>query len=84
MIKKIHNKQHKALRVWLKSCRVEQNLSTRELAMKLEEPFQFVSKVERGERNLSVQEYVQYCEALNVDNKIGLEILTQEDADLQD
>ena len=38
----------------------------------LDEPFQFVSKIENGQRNLSVHEYVQYCDALNIDANVGL------------
>ncbi|GFD87707.1 hypothetical protein KUL150_37660 [Alteromonas sp. KUL150] len=47
----------------------------RELGEMLDEPFQFVSKIENGQRNLSVHEYVQYCGALDVEANIGIKIL---------
>ena len=39
----------------------------RQLGTLLDEPFQFVSKIENGQRNLSVGEFLQYCEALEAD-----------------
>lgn len=48
----------------LKSARVMQGLSVRDLGERLKEPNQFISKIESGERRLTVHEFVQYCRAL--------------------
>ncbi|UTW11425.1 helix-turn-helix domain-containing protein [Marinobacterium rhizophilum] len=72
MIKTIHNTRYEDLIRWLRDAREGAGLTTRELAARLDEPFQFVSKVELGQRKLNVYEYVQYCEALGVDPGVGL------------
>ena len=72
MIKSINTQKHQALTKWLKEKRLEKELSIRQLGNLLEEPFLFVSKIERGQRNLTVHEYVQYCHALGIDNTEGL------------
>jgi len=43
----------------------------------IDEPFQFISKIETAQRKLSIHEYVQYCEALNLDPTEGLKILSK-------
>jgi len=57
---------------WLKSARKEQGLSVRDLGKLLDEPHQFVVKIETCERKLNVFEYVQYCDALKLDYAVGL------------
>jgi len=47
----------------------------RELAERLGKPHQFIGKVESAERRLDVYEYVQYCQALDVDPIDGLALL---------
>ena len=47
----------------------------RELADRLGVVHTFVSKIEKRERNLSVQEFVQYATALNLDYKALLDEL---------
>lgn len=49
----------------------------RELAATLGKPHSFVQKVEILERRLDVHEYTVYCEALGVDPKQGIDILTK-------
>lgn len=75
MIKHINDSRYKALIDWLKAARTEQGLSVRDLGKLLDEPHQFVVKVETCERKLNVFEYVQYCDVLKIDPAIGLEKL---------
>lgn len=52
----------------------------RQLAVLIDEPFQFVSKIETRQRKLNVFEYLQYCRALNLDPSEGLRMMeTAED-----
>jgi transcriptional regulator with XRE-family HTH domain len=75
MIKSTTTLRYQALLKLLKHQRIEQGLTVRELGLLIDEHFQFVSKVERGQRKLSVDEYMQYCHALNIDYRIGLKLL---------
>lgn len=75
MIKHINDSRYKALIDWLRAARLEQGLSVRDLGKLLDEPHQFVVKVETFERKLNVFEYVQYCEALKIDSKEGVDKL---------
>lgn len=77
MIKSTNNQSYQKLIAWLKKSRLEKGLTVRQLGELLDEPFQFVSKIENGQRNLSVQEYVQYCDALSLDTRIGIQHLTK-------
>jgi len=76
MIKEIENTKYEVLIDWLKKSRLDKNLTIRELAVLIDEPFQFVSKVENCQRRLNVYEYVQYCKALDVSPNDGVELLT--------
>ena len=75
MDKSLHTKRGQLLRTWLREERTGARLSMRALAARLDVPFQFVSKVEKGERRLDVVEFVAYCEALGVDPRVGLEAI---------
>lgn len=75
MIKHIDDPKYSALIEWLKAGRTAQGLTVRKLALLIEEPHQFVVKVETKERKLNVFEYVQYCDALKLDPAEGLEKL---------
>jgi transcriptional regulator with XRE-family HTH domain len=77
MIKSINTEKYQKLLNWLKSGRLAKELSVRELAIIIDEPFQFISKIETGQRKLNIHEYVQYCEALNLDPAQGLVIFTK-------
>ncbi len=76
MIKEIENTNYEHLMKWLKQARLDKNLTIRDLAILIDEPFQFVSKVENCQRRLNVYEYVQYCKALGASPSDGLELLT--------
>ncbi len=75
MIKEIENTKYEALIEWLKKSRLDKNLTIRDLAILIDEPFQFVSKVENCQRRLNVYEYVQYCKALEINPNDGIELL---------
>ena len=75
MMKSKNTPKYQALLRWLKIQRIEQGMTIRELGLLVDEPFQFVSKVERGQRKLGVDEYIKYCQALGVDYLIGLKLL---------
>lgn len=77
MIKSINTEKHQKLLDWLKAGRLNKSLSVRELALIIDEPFQFISKIETAQRKLSIHEFVQYCEALNLDPADGLKILSK-------
>jgi len=76
MRKTITNVKYQKLLEWLKSARNKQGLSMRDLAAKLDEPHSFVGKIETAERRLDVREYVEYCQALNLDPLEGISLLT--------
>lgn len=79
MIKSAHNPKYIALIEWLVSARKEEELTVRQLAELIEEPHSMVVKTELRSRKLSILEYYQYCEALNLDPSIGLKILSNTD-----
>jgi transcriptional regulator with XRE-family HTH domain len=75
MMKSPSTLRYRELLKWLKNERVEQGITVRELGALIDKPFQFVSKVETGNRKLDVYEYIQYCKALGVDYREGLKLL---------
>ena len=78
MIKSVHHPQYQAMLEYLKQARVERGLTVRDFAVLIDEPFQFVSKVETGQRRLTVHEFVQYCEALEIDPKKVIKLLSSQ------
>lgn len=77
MIKSINTEKYQELINWLKTGRLDKGLTVRDLALMIDEPFQFISKIETAQRKLSIHEYVQYCEALDLDPVVGLEIIAK-------
>lgn len=77
MYKSLHSQEHARLIAWLKQQRLDQGLTMRELANKLDVSHSLVGKVELGERRLDVVEYLQYCDALDVSPCAGLEKVNQ-------
>lgn len=67
------------MRKWLKQQRIDEKLTMRDLARRLDVPFQFISKVEKGERRLDVIEYVTYCRALMVDPHDGIALIERKE-----
>ena len=77
MIKSVYDPKYQSLLDYLKSARTGQGLTVRDLAILIDEPFQFISKIETGQRRLTVHEYVQYCEALKIDPIEGIKLLSK-------
>ncbi|NOR43602.1 MAG: XRE family transcriptional regulator [Gammaproteobacteria bacterium] len=77
MIKSITSKKYLSLLSWLKSARIEQGLTMRDLGVLISEPHQFIGKVESAERRLDLYEYMQYCQALDLDPVDGLILLNK-------
>lgn len=75
MRKTISTQQYFTLIKWLVAARKEQGLTVRQLAEIIDETHQIVSKIERCQRKLDVYEFVQYCEALNLNPEDGLKLL---------
>lgn len=75
MITSTHDEKYQALLVYLKTVREAQGLTMRALGERLGEHNQLISKIESGIRKLSVHEYVQYCDALEIDPAEGLRLL---------
>ena len=63
----LEHQKYEYLRSELKKARVAGKLLQLDLAQKLRKPQSFISKVESGERNLDVIEFVSYCIALDLD-----------------
>lgn len=75
MTKSIYSPEMVALRTWLRQKRLEQNLTMRQLAERLERPHSFVQRIEEGDRRLDVVEFVWYCQALQIEPLDGLTII---------
>lgn len=75
MKKSIPSQKYLSLVSWLRDARLDQDLSMRDLAELIDEPHQFIGKIESGERRLDVYEYIQYCQALKIDPIDGIKIL---------
>lgn len=58
---------HARLGAFLCSIRVEVGISQRELGMRLNLPQSFISKLERGERQLQVLELIAICEIFELE-----------------
>ena len=63
----LERQQYEFLQNELRKSRKQVGLLQRDLAKKLQKPQSFVSKVESGERNLDIIEFINYCVALGLD-----------------
>jgi transcriptional regulator with XRE-family HTH domain len=72
MQKTIYCEEYSRLLDWLKAVRIEQGLTMRRLADRLEVHHSWIGRVELGERRLDVMEFVRYCQALEADPVEGL------------
>ncbi|QWE27485.1 helix-turn-helix transcriptional regulator [Polynucleobacter sp. AP-Ainpum-60-G11] len=63
----LERQRYELLRDELKSARVQAKLLQIDLAKRLRKPQSYISKVESGERNLDIIEFVSYCEALEIE-----------------
>lgn len=69
MISPLQSKRYLVLPALLIELRKENNLLQSDLAEKLKKPQSYVSKYERGERRLDLAEFIEICNALNLDPK---------------
>ena len=79
MRKSVNDKNYQDLLNYLKAARKEQDLTVRDVAALIGENNQLVSKIENGNRKLSVSEYVQYCEGIGINPFEGLKLLCEYD-----
>ena len=63
----LERQRYQLLRSELKKARLESAILQKDLAKTLKKPQSYISKVESGERNLDVIEFVSYCTALGLD-----------------
>jgi transcriptional regulator with XRE-family HTH domain len=75
-LKTLHSVKTQNLCKWLISQRKAKGLSIRGLAELLGWPSSILGKIETGDRRLDVIEYIEICEALDVDPSEGLAFLT--------
>ena len=63
----LERQKYEYLRSELKKARIEGKLLQVDLAKRLKKPQSYISKVESGERNMDVIEYINYCHALGLE-----------------
>ncbi len=73
----LERQKYELLRSELKKARVESGVLQKDLAKTLRKPQSYISKIESGERNLDVVEFIQYCEGLGIDPTKWLRKLTE-------
>lgn len=64
-----------ALQQWLISKRQEYGLSQQELAQCLGKSAEYVEHIEEGMYILELIEYLQYCQALQIDPNEGIQLI---------
>ncbi|MBB5209648.1 helix-turn-helix domain-containing protein [Chiayiivirga flava] len=67
MPRSIHRDDYQTLLQLLRDLRVGQGMTQVDLGHALDNTQTFVSKIERGERRIDVLEFIDICEAMNVD-----------------
>lgn len=63
----VHSAEHEFLRHYLKRRREELGFSQRALGTRMGVIYSFIGKVETGDRRLDVIEFIEYCQALELD-----------------
>ena len=59
----------------MKKARLDKEITHRELAAAQGLAYSFIREVEQGERQLDIYEYIQYCNALDVDRLSAINVL---------
>jgi len=67
MTASVFSRRYEAFRNLLTQYRREQSITQIELAKRLRKPQSFVSKYESGERRIDVVEFLEICNALQID-----------------
>jgi|TARA_B110000211_G_C14041567_1_gene537015 transcriptional regulator with XRE-family HTH domain len=75
MNKAITSEKYNKLNLIFKERRLALGLSMRDLGEIIKEPHSFVQKVEANQRKLDIFQFVQYCEALEMNPAETLKIL---------
>ncbi|VVD69563.1 XRE family transcriptional regulator [Pandoraea morbifera] len=63
----VYGQRYERVKKAIREARVEAELTQDALAQKLGKRQAYVSKIELGERYLSLMDFVEWCEACNVD-----------------
>ncbi|MGK7244806.1 helix-turn-helix domain-containing protein [Buttiauxella agrestis] len=74
-MKTIYRKEYLSVLLFLKSSRIEKNLSQEDLASLLDKDQTYVSKFESGIRRLDVVEVFDICKALDINLKDIISII---------
>lgn len=77
MDKAISSEKYKKLNEKFKNKRIALDLSMRGLGALIKEPHSYVQKIEANQRKLDIFQYVQYCEALEMDPSETLKIFVK-------
>lgn len=75
MEKSVVSARYRGLLQWMRGGRQAAGLTLRELATLLGESTAVIGKIETGERRLDVFEFVQYCRAVDLDPRDGIDLL---------
>jgi len=62
----LERQKYELLRSELKNARLQAKMLQADLAKRLKKPQSYISKVESGERNLDVIEFLNYCSAIGI------------------
>jgi len=71
----VYSPQYQALRDWLKAKRLEKSLSLRDVGELVGRHHSVIGKFEQDRRKIDVLEYVEYCVALEIDPKEGIDVM---------
>ncbi|MBS9781859.1 MAG: helix-turn-helix transcriptional regulator [Gammaproteobacteria bacterium] len=74
-MKTIYKKRYRQIILSLVAKRKQSALTQQQLADKLEKPQSYIAKIEKYERKLDVMEFIEFCEALDIDTADMVDIL---------
>lgn len=74
-MKTIYKKRYRQIILSLVTKRKQSALTQQQLADKLEKPQSYIAKIEKYERKLDVMEFIEFCEALDIDTTDMVDIL---------
>ena len=75
MVKTIYQERYKAFIKELVLARKASGLTQMQVAEKLSKPQSYIAKVEGADRKLDVMEFVELCQAINVDPTTLIKLL---------
>jgi transcriptional regulator with XRE-family HTH domain len=70
-----YSPQYAALRTWLKTKREEKGLSLRDVGKLTGRHHSVIGKLEQDRRKIDILEFVEYCQALEIDPHEGLDLM---------